>query len=75
MIKIRSIADIEILSETVNLECKLAAGRDGRGQLPKDFWPTYSAFANTHGGIILLGIKEKQGRFSLHGITDPQRIT
>ncbi|MDY0375330.1 MAG: putative DNA binding domain-containing protein [Desulfobacterium sp.] len=75
MIKIRSIADIEILSETVNLECKLAVGRDGRGQLPKDFWPTYSAFANTHGGIILLGIKEKQGRFSLHGITDPQRIT
>ncbi len=74
MIKIRSLEDIETLSETVNLECKLAAGRDGRGQLPKEFWPTYSAFANTHGGIILLGIREKLGRFSLQGIIDPQRI-
>jgi len=74
MIKIYSLEDIETLSETVDLECKLAAGRDGKGQLPKDFWPTYSAFTNTHGGIIFLGIREKQGRFSLNGIADPQRI-
>lgn len=74
MIKIRTLEDIATLSETVDLECKLAAGKDGKGQLPVDFWPTYSAFANTHGGIILLGLKEKQGHFSLHGIGDPQRI-
>jgi len=41
--------------ETLGLECKLAAGRDGKGQLPADFWPTYSAFANSRGCIILLG--------------------
>lgn len=74
MIDIRALEDITTLSETVDLECKLAAGRDGNGQLPVDFWPTYSAFANTHGGIILLGVKEKQGRFSLQGIPKPQRI-
>ncbi|EKD38594.1 MAG: hypothetical protein ACD_75C00682G0002 [uncultured bacterium] len=68
MIDIRTLADIASLSETVDLECKLAAGKDGKGQLPADFWPTYSAFANTHGGVILLGVKEKQGRFSLHGV-------
>ena len=56
---IRTLADITTLSETVILECKLAAGRDGCGQLPHDFWPTYSAFANTHGGVVLLGVKEK----------------
>ena len=47
MITIRRLEDITRLSESVDLECKLAAGRDGKGQLPADFWPTYSAFANT----------------------------
>jgi predicted HTH transcriptional regulator len=74
MIGIRTLSDIETLSESIDLECKLAAGRDGKGQLPTDFWPTYSAFANTHGGVVLLGVKEKNGRFSLNGISDPQRI-
>ncbi len=40
MIKIRTIKDITTLSESVDLECKLAAGRDDKGQLPVDFWPT-----------------------------------
>lgn len=73
MIKIRSPKDIAALAESVDLECKLAAGKDGKGELPTDFWPTYSAFANTHGGVILLGIKQKQDRFSLHGLGEPQR--
>jgi ATP-dependent DNA helicase RecG len=74
VIEVQSLTDLETLAETVELECKLAAGSDGKGQLPKDFWPTYSAFANTHGGIILLGIKEKQGRFSVNGVAEPQRL-
>ncbi len=74
MIEVQSLADVDTLAETVELECKLAAGSDGKGQLPKDFWPTYSAFANTHGGIILLGIEEKQGRFSVNGVAEPQRL-
>ena len=74
MIDIRTLKDITTLSETIDLECKLAAGRDGRGQLPADFWPTYSAFTNSHGGLILLGVKEKQDRFSLQGVNQPERI-
>lgn len=74
MIELRTLEDIATLSETVDLECKLAGGRDGKGQLPVDFWPTYSAFANTHGGIVLLGVKEKHERFILHGIHNPQRV-
>ncbi|MDH3360334.1 MAG: putative DNA binding domain-containing protein, partial [Desulfobulbaceae bacterium] len=62
------------LSETVDLECKLAAGKDGRGQLPTDFWKTYSAFANTHGGIILLGLREKNGKFSVNGVDEPEKV-
>jgi hypothetical protein len=29
MIEIETIADLELLRESVDLECKLAAGRDG----------------------------------------------
>lgn len=74
MIDIKTLSDIDSLSESVDLECKLAAGKDGKGQLPTDFWPTYSAFANTHGGVVLLGVREKKGQFSLNGLSDPQRI-
>ncbi len=66
--------DIRLLKETVNLECKLALGRDGKGSLPKDFWPTYSAFANTEGGTILLGVREKKQAFELEGIPNLRKV-
>jgi len=47
MTNIHTLEDIAAtLSETLSLECKLAAGRDGKGQLPVDFWLTFSALAN-----------------------------
>jgi ATP-dependent DNA helicase RecG len=60
--------------ESVVVECKLALGRDGNGAIPNDFWETYSAFANTHGGTIYLGVKEKDGEFSVQGIPNPERL-
>jgi ATP-dependent DNA helicase RecG len=53
-----SLEDLQALRETVEIEFKRAAGPDGRGELPKDFWPTYSAMANTDGGEIFLGVEE-----------------
>lgn len=41
------ISEIALWRESVDLEIKLAAGRDGQGAVPVDFWRTYSAFANT----------------------------
>ena len=61
MINIRTFADLSLLAESVSLECKLAQGQDGKGELPRDFWPTYSAMANAHGGMVLLGVREKTG--------------
>ena len=74
MMEIQSIADLNLLRESVDLECKQAAGRDGQGAVPEDFWPTYSAFANTGGGIVLLGVREKQGQFSIEGIANVAKV-
>lgn len=74
MIDIESIADLELLRESVDLECKLAAGRDGKGALPEDFWPTYSSFANTEGGIVLLGVREKQEHFIVEGVANVAKV-
>lgn len=50
--------DLLAVGESVDVEFKKAGGRDGKGEIPKDFWPTYSAMANTDGGEILLGVEE-----------------
>lgn len=75
MLEINTIEDIAALKESVDVECKLAQGKDGKGTLPKDFWETYSAFANTEGGDVFLGLREKSaGQFELAGISSSQKI-
>ena len=49
--------------EVVHTECK-----DASGGLPDSLWESYSAFANTDGGVIFLGVKEVGGKFSIVGV-------
>lgn len=67
--------DLATLAESHDLECKAAQGRDGRGELPEDVWKSYSAMANTDGGVILLGVQEKpRGSFKAVGLADVERV-
>ncbi|EKS4345943.1 RNA-binding domain-containing protein [Clostridium sporogenes] len=61
--------DIYTLVENDEIECKEALGG-----LPKDLWETYSAFANSNGGTLFLGIKEKSAKFFFTGVKDEENI-
>ena len=51
--------------ETGDVEFKSAAGG-----FPHSFWATYSSFANTDGGTIVFGVKEKDEQLYLDGLTE-----
>lgn len=55
--------------ETLELEFKSA-----RGGLPRDVWPTVSAFANTNGGWIVLGVREESGVLQADGVQDASAL-
>ncbi|MDY0292528.1 MAG: ATP-binding protein [Desulfuromonadaceae bacterium] len=66
MFKVSSLDDFNLLRESSSIEFKLAGGRDGKGELPQDFWPTYSAMANTDGGVVVLGVRERKDETPIH---------
>lgn len=61
--------------EAHDFEAKSAQGRFGDGTVPDSVWETYAAMANTEGGLIVLGAKEKpDGTFDFIGIGDPHNL-
>lgn len=53
--------------ESDDLEFKSPAGG-----FPGSFWDTYSAFANSEGGVIVLGVIERKGKFYIDNLSDEQ---
>lgn len=62
-------SDLTDILESYELECKSATGG-----LPKNLWQTYSAFANSNGGIILLGVEESNEGFRAVNIDTPKLL-
>ena len=55
--------------ETDKVEYKEAAE-----QLPQSVFKTISAFANAHGGTIIPGIKQENGKTVKQGVKFPQKL-
>lgn len=57
------LMELLLIGETVDVEFK-----EAQNQIPNSIWESYSAMANTNGGIIILGIKENKGIFDVKGV-------
>lgn len=66
--KSEEIKKLVAMSENAAVEFKRA-----RGGVPADFWPSYSAFANTDGGTVILGVREKDGKREVEGLPDVEK--
>ena len=69
-----NIDDLMLYGERINVEYKEAFDT-----LPKSVWETYSSFANTIGGVIVLGIKEHLNksaneRFEVKGVGNVDKL-
>lgn len=56
-------------------DCHLEA-KSAKGGFPDSFWDSYSAFANTDGGTILLGVEEKTDHtlYMKDGLADAEKM-
>lgn len=69
----RDIFDISQFSsyrEDNRFEVKAA-----EGGLPQSLWETYSAMANTYGGVIICGVRERNdGTWFTTGMKNPSKL-
>lgn len=62
--------EFTIPNEGITLEYKTASF-----SLPKNFWDSYSALANTDGGMIILGVSEpKKHNYKITGVDVPENV-
>ncbi len=66
----------KLIKEGEGLHLEVKSCKD---KLPRDVWETYSAFANTRGGVILLGVTEHKDkpfdqRFEFTGVSDSYKV-
>ncbi len=70
----KELKELLEFGEKISLECKRADS-----DLPKSIWQTYSAFANTIGGTIILGVEEVNvpgalfPRYEIRGVKNAEK--
>ena len=69
MLTSKQIRELIAKGEAVRLECKKATGG-----LPSSLWSSYCAFANSDGGVILLGVEEGSAGLEIVGVEDSARL-
>lgn len=76
IIKGRDMSYLDTIEIAEAQEGQQVEFKEASFELPDDLWETYSAFANTEGGEIILGISEdrESHQFSITGVLDPQKL-
>lgn len=70
MTEIFELAKFDTYREDNRREVKSASGG-----LPQSLWETYSAMANTYGGVIICGVKEREdGSWFTTGLKDDKKV-
>jgi predicted HTH transcriptional regulator len=64
----------ELLNRLSDIEWEDFEVKEASGGLPKNIWETVSAFANTAGGWIVLGISKNGKKFDVTGLQNPEKI-
>lgn len=65
---------VQLLERTGSHEAPDVEFKRARGGLPRDLWPTASAFANTSGGWILLGVSQDDAGEAVFEGVPPERL-
>lgn len=68
------VQQLDLFSDLSAFEGSDVEYKSGKGGLPKDLWETYSAFANTDGGVIYLGIAQRDGTLDVHGLDNAEKL-
>lgn len=68
--------DLDLKALKIDKESSSVEAKSAQFALPKNIWDTYSAFANTNGGQIVLGVSEDSNTKELviTGIDDPDSV-
>ncbi len=67
--------DLDTLLEHIDIgEDQDIEFKSAENTLPKNIWSTVSAFANTDGGYIILGVSETDDGFIVSGVKNPKKL-
>jgi len=64
----------ELLQKLQDIEWDDFEVKEARSELPKNIWETVSAFANSAGGWIVLGVAQRKKNFEITGVEKADKI-
>jgi len=64
----------ELLSRLQDIEWDDFEVKEAKSELPKNIWETVSAFSNTSGGWIVLGVAQQGKHFEVTGVGNTEKL-